>query len=130
MGDSARALDCARRPAGELRQQPQRFDHRRLPYDAAPDRAEALFTGHDAAVTRRGCEMHEAHRLARRCAAGTGDAGDGDSDVGGCLRQRAFSHGRGNDIAHGAQFSNGIARHAEQSRFGFIGIRNEAAIHL
>ena len=54
-----------------------------------------------AAAPRRG-DVHEPDGLLRRAAVGTRDAGDGDSDVGGAARERAFDHRKRDGLAHRA----------------------------
>ena len=84
------------RSSRQFHQHPQRFDDRTLPHRAAADRTETAFAMDQAAVARGDREMHEAHRLARRRAAGPGDAGDGDREIGAGAFQRADRHrGRG-----------------------------------
>ena len=64
------------RSARQFHQHAQRFHHRTLAHRAAADRAETAFAMQNPAVARGDGEMHQAHRLARRRAAGTRDAGD------------------------------------------------------
>ena len=72
-------------------------------------------------------DIDEPHRLFRRAAIGSGDAGDRDGDVRGSALQRAFGHGAAHLFAHGAVARDEIGRHAEQLGLGGVGIGDEAA---
>ena len=72
--------------------------------------------------------MHEADRLVGAAAAGAGDAGDGDDEIGVGFAERAARHRLGGLAAHRAVFLDGRSRHAEHLLLGLVRIGDEAAI--
>ena len=73
-------------------------------------------------------EMHEPDRLRRRAAAGPGDAGDRDGDVGARMRERACRHGARHLLADRAVPLDQRRRHAEHLGLRRVGIGDEAAL--
>ena len=82
----------------------------------------------NAAVARRYGKMHQTYRLARRGAAGAGDAGDGDGEIDAGTLQRADRHLRGGFLADGAKGRKRSGIHPEHRALGVIGIGDEAAV--
>ena len=66
-------------------------------------------------------------RLVRGSPAGTGDPGDSDRGVGTETAQRAGGHRLGDRLRHRAVRVDQRRVHAEQLRFGFIGVGHQAA---
>ena len=73
-------------------------------------------------------EPHEPHRLVRRAAGRTRDAGDGDRDVGAAPRQRARRHLARRRLAHRAEPGERLGAHAEQLDLRLVRIGDESAL--
>ena len=67
-----------------------------------PVAVEMAGLGFAAAFPLRPGKAHRTHRLFRRSPAGAGDAGDGDGNIRGGMRERATCHRLGGDPAHRA----------------------------
>ena len=129
MGRRAWALLERRlRSARHLGQHLQRFDHRLLAHIVAPDRTEPTLLVGDVAIARCDGEMHQPHGLARRCAAGTGDARDRNRKIDIGVFECAERHcGRG-FLAHRAEGFERGGLDAQHGVLGVVGIGDEAAI--
>ena len=93
MGGRARALLERRlRSARHLRQHFQSFNHRLFAHVVAADCTESAFLVSDAAVACSDRQMHQSDRLARRRAAGSGDAGDRNRQINIGMFERAERH--------------------------------------
>jgi hypothetical protein len=73
--------------------------------------------------------MHEPDRLRSRAAARPGDAGDGNREIGGRVRQRTLRHRFGSLPAHGTVGYERRRRHAKHLLLRFIGVGDEATVH-
>ena len=129
MGRRARALDRRLRPARHLGQHFQCLDDGFLPDVLASDRAKPMFAMGDAAVPRGDGEMHEADRLARRAAARSGDAGDGDRKIGIGMFERTERHRDRDLLADRAKGLQLRRLDAEHGVLGVVGVSDEAAVH-